>query len=93
MIAVGGFQGNAAVSNAAAEVAEPALAPAAHAEVPEQAWGTGAEWCWQVLKDVEGTEPNKVRRRHGADQSANATGYTFTTMEIALCKKLLLHLR
>ena len=48
MIAVGGFQGNAAVSNAAAEVAEPAVAPAAHAEVPEQAWGTGAEWCWQV---------------------------------------------
>ena len=39
MIAVGGFQGNAAVSNAAAEVAEPAVAPAAHAEVPEQAWG------------------------------------------------------
>ena len=47
MIAVG-FQGNAAVSNAAAEAAEPAVAPAAHAEAPEQARGSGAEWCWQV---------------------------------------------
>ena len=48
MIPVAGFQGNAAVSNAAAEVAEPAVAPAAHAEAPEQARGTGAEWCWQM---------------------------------------------
>ena len=39
-----------------------------------------------MLKDVEGTEPNKVRRRHGADQSANATGYTFTTMRLHCVK-------
>ena len=69
MISVG-FQGNAAVSNAAAEAAEPAVAPAAHAEAPEQARGSGAEWCWQVWKDegcwtmlldVECMEPTKVR--------------------------------
>ena len=69
------FQGNAAVSNAAAEAAEPAVAPAAHAEAPEQAWGTGAEWrwqvwkdaegCWRMLKDVEGMEPTKTHMLPG----------------------------
>ena len=49
MIAVG-FQGNAAVSNAAAEAAEPAVAPAAHAEAPEQVRGTGDLFSalWQL---------------------------------------------
>ena len=39
-----------------------------------------------MLKDVEGTEPTTVRRRHGADQSANATGYTFTKMRLRCVK-------